>query len=84
MHRIATAGAPQPAASQPPRRTLRFDFFPGAPDLGSFPRSLWLRTMREVLSCTPADAFAYPDPRGASELRRALTDYLRRARGVVV
>jgi GntR family transcriptional regulator/MocR family aminotransferase len=80
----ATAGAPQPAASKPPRRTLRFDFFPGAPDLGSFPRSLWLRTMREVLSCTPADAFAYPDPRGASELRRALTDYLRRVRGVVV
>jgi GntR family transcriptional regulator/MocR family aminotransferase len=80
----ATAGAPQPAVSKPPRRTLRFDFFPGAPDLGSFPRSLWLRTMREVLSRTPADAFAYPDARGASELRCALTDYLRRVRGVVV
>jgi GntR family transcriptional regulator/MocR family aminotransferase len=80
----ATAGAPQPAAPKPPRRPLRFDFFPGAPDLGSFPRSLWLRTMREVLSSTPAGAFAYPDARGASELRLALTDYLRRVRGVVV
>jgi GntR family transcriptional regulator / MocR family aminotransferase len=80
----ATAGAGEPATSKPRGRTLRFDFFPGAPDLGSFPRSLWLRTMREVLSSTPASAFAYPDARGAPELRRALTDYLRRARGVVV
>lgn len=80
----ATARVSEPTAAQPPGRRLRFDFFPGAPDLGSFPRSLWLRTMREVLSSTPPDAFAYPDVRGASELRCALTDYLRRVRGVVV
>jgi GntR family transcriptional regulator / MocR family aminotransferase len=78
------AGVSEPAAAQPPGRTLRFDFFPGAPDLGSFPRSLWLRTMREVLSLTPPAAFAYPDACGASELRCALTHYLRRVRGVVV
>jgi len=79
----ATAGASEPATPKPPGRTLSFDFFPGAPDLGSFPRSLWLRTMREVLSSTPDGAFAYPDARGAPELRRALAAYLRRVRGVV-
>jgi GntR family transcriptional regulator/MocR family aminotransferase len=80
----ATAGAPAPATSKPPGRTLRFDFFPGAPDLGSFPRSLWLHTMREVLASTPPSVFAYPDARGTRELRGALTTYLRRVRGVVV
>jgi GntR family transcriptional regulator/MocR family aminotransferase len=80
----ATAGAPRPAASKPAERTLRYDFFPGAPDLSSFPRSLWLRTMREVLASTPPSAFAYPDVRGAPELRGTLTAYLRRVRGVVV
>jgi GntR family transcriptional regulator / MocR family aminotransferase len=63
--------------------SLQFDFFPGAPDLASFPRPLWLRTMREVLRSAPPSAFAYPDPRGSLELRRALAGYLRRVRGVV-
>lgn len=79
-----TAGAPRPVASKPAERTLRYDFFPGAPDLGSFPRSLWLRTMREVLASTPPSALAYPDARGTPELRGALAAYLRRVRGVVV
>ncbi|HEY8303327.1 MAG TPA: PLP-dependent aminotransferase family protein [Solirubrobacteraceae bacterium] len=64
-------------------RALSFDFFPGAPDLGSFPRSLWLRAIRDVISGTPPTAFAYPDPRGAPALRHALASYLRRVRGVV-
>jgi len=63
---------------------LQFDFFPGAPDLASFPRALWLRTLREVLRAAPASTFAYPDPRGALALRSALAGYLRRVRGVVV
>jgi GntR family transcriptional regulator/MocR family aminotransferase len=75
----ANAGAP-PAAV----RAAQFDFFPGAPDLASFPRALWLRAMREVLASAPASAFAYPDARGAIELRAALAAYLRRVRGVVV
>ena len=65
-----------------PARALRFDFFPGAPDLASFPRALWLRVMREVLRSTPAGSFAYPDVRGTLKLRRALAGYLRRVRGV--
>jgi len=39
--------------------------------------------MREVLRTAPNGAFAYPDPRGAPELRQALSAYLRRVRGVV-
>jgi GntR family transcriptional regulator/MocR family aminotransferase len=74
--------APEPAADQrtPP---LGFDFFPGAPDLSSFPRSLWLRALRTVISSAPASAFGYPDARGAPQLRTAIAAYLRRVRGVV-
>jgi GntR family transcriptional regulator/MocR family aminotransferase len=79
----AAAAAASGASSEPPARPLRFDFFPGAPDLASFPRALWLRAMREVLRSAPPRAFAYPDARGAPELRRALASYLRRVRGVV-
>jgi GntR family transcriptional regulator/MocR family aminotransferase len=78
-----TAGVADGVSSDSPPETPRFDFFPGAPDLGSFPRALWLRALREVLRSAPPSAFAYPDARGAPELRRALAAYLRRVRGVV-
>jgi GntR family transcriptional regulator/MocR family aminotransferase len=79
-----TTGVQNGALSQPPARTLRFDFFPGAPDLASFPRTLWLRALRDVLRSAPPATFAYPDARGAPELRGALASYLRRVRGVAV
>jgi GntR family transcriptional regulator/MocR family aminotransferase len=75
----ADGGVPPQVSGAP-----QFDFFPGAPDLSSFPRSLWLRAMRDVLRVAPDGALAYPDVRGAPELRRALSSYLRRVRGVVV
>jgi GntR family transcriptional regulator/MocR family aminotransferase len=68
---------------EPSARALRFDFFPGYPDLASFPRREWLRAMRETLNETPASNLGYPDARGASELREALAGHLRRVRGVV-
>jgi GntR family transcriptional regulator/MocR family aminotransferase len=80
----STATATNGASAPPPSRAPQFDFFPGAPDLASFPRTLWLRAMRDVLRSAPDSAFAYPDARGAPELRRALSSYLRRVRGVVV
>jgi GntR family transcriptional regulator/MocR family aminotransferase len=79
-----TAGVLEQAPAPPPTRTLRLDFFPGTPDLASFPRALWLRAMRDVLRSAPAATFAYPDPRGMPALRGALAAYLRRVRGVVV
>jgi GntR family transcriptional regulator/MocR family aminotransferase len=82
---VAAAGSPETDDFvEPLIQTLQFDFFPGAPDLGSFPRSLWLRAMRETFSSMPASALAYPDARGAPDLRRALAGYLHRVRGVVV
>ena len=71
-------------ATEPTRDALAFDFFPGYPDLASFPRSAWLRVMREALREAPDRALGYPDPRGAPELRAAVAAHLRRVRGVVV
>jgi GntR family transcriptional regulator/MocR family aminotransferase len=80
------AGAPAaPAAPLPgrPSRPLAFDFFPGYPDLAGFPRRAWLKVLRETLREAPDQAFGYPDPRGAPELRAALAGHLGRVRGVV-
>jgi GntR family transcriptional regulator/MocR family aminotransferase len=79
----AAASAARPPAATPGPKALQFDFFPGTPDLASFPRALWSRVLREVLRSAPASAFAYPDGRGAPELRVQLAAYLRRVRGVV-
>src|ERR1700681_2823693 len=79
----AAAAMTMPAAA-PEITTLSYDFFPGYPDLASFPRRPLLRAMREVLAVAPAHSLGYPDPRGALELRRALAGHLRRGRGVVV
>ncbi len=72
----ATAKA---TAVQPPR----FDFSPGAPDLSAFPRSVWLRCMRDGLAKMSDFDLGYTDPHGSEVLRVALTDYLGRVRGVV-
>jgi GntR family transcriptional regulator/MocR family aminotransferase len=80
----ATATLADGSSPAQPARAPQFDFFPGAPDLSAFPRTLWLRAMRDVLGSAPDGALAYPDARGAPALRRALSSYLRRVRGVVV
>jgi GntR family transcriptional regulator / MocR family aminotransferase len=76
----APAGRPAPAPAGSP---LLYDFFPGNPDLASFPRREWLRSLREAVRDAPDRALGYPDPRGAFELREALAEHLRRVRGVV-
>ncbi|HEX4563941.1 MAG TPA: PLP-dependent aminotransferase family protein, partial [Solirubrobacteraceae bacterium] len=78
----AAGSAGEPDA-EPRAAPARFDFFPGYPDLASFPRREWLRAMRDVLASAPASSFGYPDARGARELRSALAEHLRRVRGVV-
>jgi GntR family transcriptional regulator / MocR family aminotransferase len=80
----ATAGTTDSAPPETPDRAPRLDFFPGAPDLASFPRTLWMRALREVMRSAPPSALAYPNARGALQLRVALAAYLRRVRGVVV
>ena len=74
----------QPAAPrQAPAAEPKYDFRPGAPDLSSFPRSVWLRSLREALSTMRDADLGYTDPQGTEVLRLALRDYLGRVRGVV-
>jgi GntR family transcriptional regulator/MocR family aminotransferase len=54
----------------------------GLPDPALFPRNEWLRHYRDVLRELPDSSLTYPPPRGALELRTALTAYLGRVRGV--
>ena len=81
---VAAAGAASAPAQEQAPEPPRFDFFPGHPDLSSFPRRQWLKAMRETLAATPDRSLGYPDARGAAELRRALAEHLRRVRGVAV
>jgi GntR family transcriptional regulator/MocR family aminotransferase len=80
----AGAGAgPAPAATAPPPPRARFDFRPSTPDVSTFPRAAWLRSLREALSAVSDADLGYGDPRGVIELRSALAEYLGRVRGVV-
>ncbi|HEX4107975.1 MAG TPA: PLP-dependent aminotransferase family protein [Solirubrobacteraceae bacterium] len=82
---VAAAPRPSRAARDPAGRAQRgprLDFFAGSPALELFPRREWQRAMRSVLAGAPDRALAYPDPRGAGPLRRALADHLGRVRGV--
>jgi GntR family transcriptional regulator/MocR family aminotransferase len=80
-NRAPVAQAP---ASPPPggAEALRHDLRAGSPDLAGFPRSAWLAAARRALSAAPYEALDYGDPRGRPELRRAVAEYLARARGV--
>jgi GntR family transcriptional regulator / MocR family aminotransferase len=69
---------PHPVGGAHPRYDLR----PGTPDVTSFPASAWVRSLRRALATAPASIYGYGDPRGRVELRRALAEYLGRARGV--
>ncbi len=81
---VADAATPVATVSgSAPAPPLRYDFFPGSPDLAGFPRVAWARAMREMLKGTPDARLGYPDPRGALELRRAIAAHLGRVRGVV-
>ncbi|MFE0703296.1 PLP-dependent aminotransferase family protein [Streptomyces sp. NPDC058872] len=71
----AATGRDRPAA---PAHSLKS----GSPDLAAFPRAAWLKAYRRALTNAPNEAFGYGDPLGRIELRRALGEYLARARGV--
>ncbi|WP_407287691.1 PLP-dependent aminotransferase family protein [Streptomyces sp. BP-8] len=70
-----------PARRAPVARPVH-NLLQGQPDAASFPRTAWLAAARRALTAAPHDAFGPGDPRGRLELRRALTDYLARTRGV--
>ncbi|WP_370614031.1 PLP-dependent aminotransferase family protein [Mumia sp. Pv 4-285] len=62
----------------------RIDLSPGVPDLTAFPRAAWLRAEREVLGARSASDLGYGDPRGAPALRRAVSRWVARNRGISV
>ncbi|MFI0711944.1 PLP-dependent aminotransferase family protein [Streptomyces inhibens] len=69
-------------ARRAPKRRPTHNLLQGQPDAASFPRTAWLAAARRALTAAPNDAFGPGDPRGRPELRRALSDYLARTRGV--
>ena len=71
------------AALLRPAPSPRYDFRPSVPDVSMFPRTAWLRAVREALAVMGDADLGYGDPRGVIELRSALADYLGRVRGVV-
>ncbi|MFF2924105.1 PLP-dependent aminotransferase family protein [Streptomyces celluloflavus] len=85
--RVARRAVPLDAASarapvRPTRRRPAYDLMPSSPDAAAFPRTAWAASARRALTAAPNDAFGVGDPRGRIELRRALAEYLARARGV--
>jgi len=72
-----------PASQVPSGDTRpRYDLRVGRPDTSSFPRAEWVRATQRAMDRASHDAFGYPSPFGRMELRRAVADYLARARGV--
>ncbi|HYB95136.1 MAG TPA: PLP-dependent aminotransferase family protein [Vicinamibacterales bacterium] len=73
----------QQAAAAMTDERFAFDFHPGEPDLHNFPYDSWQRAIRKAARALNPAQLRYRDPRGAIELREALSSYLARARGVV-
>jgi GntR family transcriptional regulator/MocR family aminotransferase len=65
-----------------PRKNLPYDFRYGEPAWSDLPHETWCRLLGRRARRASAAKLAYGEPAGALELRRALSDYLRRARGV--
>jgi GntR family transcriptional regulator / MocR family aminotransferase len=82
------AGSPAPSepasvVTRPRAPASAVDFGYGRANVAAFPRRAWLRSIRRVLAEAPDERLAYPDGRGAPELREALAEYLNRVRGTV-
>ena len=85
--RVRHDGAPAAPLAKPvrppwPRPAPALRMVGGLPDPALFPRTQWLRHYRAALAELPDPLLTYPDTRGASRLRAALTAYLGRVRGV--
>ncbi|GAB3432786.1 MocR-like pyridoxine biosynthesis transcription factor PdxR [Actinophytocola sediminis] len=65
-----------------PPAGVRYDFRPGAPDVGLFPHAAWSRATSAAMRSLPDLELGYGAPAGLASLRETLADYLGRVRGV--
>jgi GntR family transcriptional regulator/MocR family aminotransferase len=79
---VAGVGAAPPLPDEPARPTWAVDFIATTPDVELFPRRAWIRATERAMRDAPNEALDYGDHRGRIELRRALSGYLGRVRGV--
>jgi len=66
------------------RTRLRYDLRAHLPEVSTFPRKLWLRSVRDSLGQATGADLSYSDSAGLHELRLEIAKYLARARGVTV
>jgi GntR family transcriptional regulator/MocR family aminotransferase len=81
---VATDGrAAAPGTGLAPAPPPRFDFRPSSPDVSTFPRTAWLRAVREALAAMTDADLRYGSAAGTERGRTVLAEYLGRVRGVV-
>ena len=80
--RLTKDPAMAPSGSYAIRPGLRYDFRYGRPAIHEFPRETWRRLLAARARRNSLDTFGYAAPSGYTPLRKALADYLRRARGL--
>ena len=68
----------------PEARLPRYDLAPAVPDLASFPKKQWVKSVRSTLASMASRDIGYGEPQGAPVLRGALADYLSRVRGLAL
>lgn len=70
------------ALVNPHARRLDADFWVGRPDPHSFPLKVWTRLIHKRLKTAGSALTEYRDPSGLTDLRQAISDHLRPARGI--
>ncbi|MGE4486150.1 MAG: PLP-dependent aminotransferase family protein [Oscillospiraceae bacterium] len=68
------------AADELPKDVINFDS--GIPALDLFPRGKWNRMLTRAFNEAPVSALGYDYPEGRPELRRTLSSYLYKVRGI--
>ena len=61
---------------------VQYDLHAHLPELATFPRQAWLRSVRHAVTVATNADLGYGDPQGLQQLRVEISDYLGRARGV--
>jgi GntR family transcriptional regulator / MocR family aminotransferase len=73
---------PLPAVGRPPREGLPYDFRYGLPSIAEFPQQTWSRLVARRARSLSISALRYGRALGSLSLRRAVAEYVTRARGV--